>query len=183
MTPIRKAVPVLLALGFQAVGLAASAHVTNVLLHTLERKGLPMTRAQAATQTATRQYKSTALTSILASMKGLPTLPASYYSAPGTLKTPVATGLSRVLTSAFAKQLPASKVKAVYSAYTHAVTQGAPPHSTERLLVAAIKKGVAGPQLKALIASYVAKIRSGVSTSQVVRKAKNNLSCYRGYGL
>ncbi len=183
MTPIRKAVPMLLALGFPAVSLAASSNVTTALLHILERKGLPMTQAQATTQAATQQYHGVALSSILTSIKGIPALPSLYYSTPGTLKAPVAAGLSRVLTSAFAKRLPATKVKTVYTTYTHAVTQDAPPKTTQQLTVAAIKKGVTGPKLKALIASYVAKIRAGVSANQAVQKAKKTLSRYRGYGL
>lgn len=183
MTPIRKVVPMLLALGFPAVGLAASSNVTTALLHILERKGLPVTQAQTATQAATQQYHGVALSSILTSIKGIPALPSSYYSAPGTLKAPVASGLSHVLTSAFTKRLAAAKVKSAYTTYTHAVTQGAPPKTTQQLMVAAIKKGVTGPKLKALIASYVAKLRAGVSANQAVQGAKKTLSRYRAYGL
>ena len=183
MTTLRKAVPIVLALGFPAVSLAASANMTSALLHILERKGLPAAQAQAPTQTATQQYHTVALSSILASVKGIPTLPSQYYSTPGTLKTPIATGLSRVLTSAFAKRLSATQVKSAYTAYTHGVTQGAPPKPTQQLLVAAIKKGVTGQKLKALVASYIAKIRSGVSANKAVQRAKSTLARYHGYGL
>lgn len=183
MPPIRKTVPIILALSFPAVSLAASANMTSALLHILGRKGLPAPEAQATTQTAAQQYHGAALSSILGSLKGIPALPSRYYSRPGTLKTPVATGLSQVLTSAFAKRLSAANLTNAYTAYTHAVTQGAPPKPTQQLVVAAIKKGISGPQLKALAASYVAKIRSGVSANQAVQKAKATLSRYRGYGL
>lgn len=183
MTPLRKALPIILALGFPAVSFAASANVTTALLHILERKGLPAAEAQATTQTATQQYHGVALMAILGSLKGIPALPSQYYSTPGTLKIPVATGLSQILTSAFTQRFSATQVKNAYTAYTHAVTQGAPPKPTQRLLVAAIKKGVAGPKLKALAASYIAKLRSGISANQAAQRANGDLFRYGDYGL
>lgn len=169
----------LLMLGFTMPALASAGSVplTTTLQHLLQGQGLSATQARSTAQTAAHHYQGTALQSVLGSVKGIPRLPAQYYSH-GALKAPVAGGLTQVLTGAFRHHASAHRVGTATRAYTHAVSQGAPPKTTEQLLVSALQHGVSTASLKTLMANYLRRYKAGASAQGALHKAQGALSRY-----
>lgn len=173
----RRAALLVSSLALSPIAGAASMTITQTLLHTLESKGLSAVQARSAALVASHHYHSQALQPVLASIKGIPRLPAHYYSH-GTLKGQAGTGLTRVLTSAFRNHAGPARVQSAAGAYTHAVAKGAPPQTTGQLLVSALHHGVTAPRLKALVASYLRRYKAGASAQNALHKAKGTLSRY-----
>ena len=164
----------LLVLAFAIPPLANAASTTLVatLGHLLLGKGLSPTQARATAHSAAHHYHGTALQSVLARIKGIPRLPARYYTN-GALKAPVAGGLTQVLTSTFRHHASPRRVGTAAHTYTHAVASGAPPQTTSQLLVSALKRGVSTAGLKTLVANYLRKYKAGA-----FHKAQGALSRY-----
>lgn len=177
MTVKSQAAAAILALTLPGASWATGIPITQSLLHTLETKGLTALQAGAATKTASQHYNVSALQSVLSSLQSSPNMPARYYKK-GTLKPPVASGLSGVLTSAFTKAVPATRVKGAYTSYTNTVAKGAPPTTTAQLVISALQHGATTSHLKALVTAYIQKLKSGSTAQGAMNKAKAALSRY-----
>lgn len=165
------------ALALPLASWATGIPVTQTLLHVLETKGLSTIQAGAATKTAGQNYSPSALQSVSASLKSSPNMPNRYYKK-GTLRTPVANGLAGVLKSAFTKHAPASRVKGAYSSYIKTVAKGGPPTTTAQLLISALNHGATTSHLKALVATYLQKLKSGSTAQGAMKKAQAARSRY-----
>jgi len=129
----------------------------------LQQQGLSVAAAARLANEAQAQYHGQDFQAVAKALKAIP--PITPTDSSQTMNPAAQKALTQVLTVAFMKGVPASRVQAAGGTLVGALNQGAGPSPVARLVITGLTDGLRGQALAAVVREYLQGIHQGLKPS------------------